>query len=521
MRPGGYETIRVLQTIRNARRLISLGRTLARHDALFPLERLALPPWTIWIAQRLSRKRATGRPGERLAAALQEMGPSFIKFGQSLSTRPDLIGEDVADDLGQLRDRLPPFAAKIARQTIEKSFDQSLKSLFAHFDQRATAAASIAQVHQAVTADGGDVMVKVLRPGIEDQFRCDIEFFAWIARVLEWLQPEFRRLRAIDVVGTFAATVAIEMDLRLEGAAASEMAENFIADTTFQVPDVDWDRTDRRVLTATRLEGIPIDDRDAIIAAGRNPEAIVRNLLRAFFNQVFRDGFFHADLHPGNIFVDDDNNILAVDFGIMGRLSKADRRYVAELLLAFLVGDYRRAAEIHFEAGYVPQTQSVDAFAQACRSIGEPVLGRGTNDLSIGRLLAQLFQITQTFDMQTQPQLLLLQKTLVVIEGVARSLDPNGNLWQMAEPLLEGHVRDQIGPKAQLRDGLDQAGNLARRLPGLVEKAEAVAALVSSEGLRLHPESARAIAAEQARKRRPWQIAAIVSAAALFLLLIF
>jgi ubiquinone biosynthesis protein len=468
----------------------------------------------------LSRKRAAGRPGERLAVALQEMGPSFIKFGQALSTRPDLIGEDVADDLGQLRDRVPPFAAKVAIETIEKSLDQSVESAFTRFDRHATAAASIAQVHQAVTNNGDDVMVKVLRPGIEDQFRRDIDFFAWIARNLEWL-PEFRRLRAIDVVGTFASTVAIEMDLRLEGAAASEMAENFAEDKTFQVPKVDWDRTDRRVLTATRFEGIPIDNREALIVAGRNPEAIVNNLLRAFFNQVFRDGFFHADLHPGNLFVDDDNNICAVDFGITGRLNKGDRRYVAELLFAFLVGDYRRAAEIHFEAGYVPQSQSVDAFAQACRSIGEPVLGREANDLSIGRLLAQLFQITQTFDMQTQPQLLLLQKTLVVIEGVARTLNPGGNVWQMAEPLLEGHVRDQIGPEARLRDGLDEAGSLVRRLPRLVEKAEAAAALVSSEGLRLHPDSARAIAAEQARKRKPWQIAAIVSAAALLLLLIF
>ena len=510
----------MFRTLRNARRLISLGRTLAWHDALFPLERLELPPWTVWVARRLSRKTTTGRPGERLAAAFQEMGPSFIKFGQSLSTRPDLIGEDVANDLGQLRDRLPPFPTKVARETIETSFGDSIDALFARFDQRATAAASIAQVHRALTGDQTDVMVKVLRPGIEGRFRRDIDFFSWVARMLERFQPEFRRLRATDVVGTFADSVNVEMDLRLEGAAASEMAENFATDETFQVPQVVWDRTDRRVLTATHLEGIPIDDRDTLIAAGRDPEIIVNNLLRAFFNQVFRDGFFHADLHPGNIFVDENNNIRAVDFGIMGRLSKADRRYVAELLLAFLVGDYRRAAEIHFEAGYVPSTQSVDAFAQACRSIGEPVFGRDAADLSIGRLLARLFQVTRTFDMETQPQLLLLQKTLVVIEGVARTLNPGGNIWQMAEPLLTDHVRNQLGPEARLREGLDEAGELARRLPRLVKKAEAAAALVSSEGLRLHPDSARAIAAEQARKRRPWQIAAIVSAAALIFLLV-
>ena len=508
----------MFQTIRNVRRLISLGRTMARHDALFPLERLDLPPWTIWIADRMSRRVATGRAGQRLAAALQEMGPSFIKFGQALSTRPDLIGDSVADDLGELRDRLPPFPAKVARETVEKALGKPIGALFIRFDDRATAAASIAQVHSAATEAGADVVVKVLRPEIEDQFRRDIDFFGWIARLLERLQPEFRRLKAIDVVNTFAATVAIEMDLRLEGAAASELAENFADDETFQVPAVDWDRTAQRVMTVARFDRIPIDDRDALIAAGRDPEAIVSNLLRAFFNQVFRDGFFHADLHPGNLFIDDGDNICAVDFGIMGRLDKADRRYVAELLLAFLVGDYRRAAEVHFEAGYIPQSQSVDAFAQACRSIGEPVLGREAANLSIGRLLAQLFQVTQTFEMQTQPHLLLLQKTLVVIEGVARALNPSGNLWQMAQPLLAAHVRDQLGPEARLRDGLDEAEALARRLPKLVEKAEVAAAMVTSEGLRLHPDSARAIAAEQARKRRPWQIAAVVSLAALFLL---
>ena len=508
----------MFRTIRNVQRLISLGRILARHDALFALERLDLPPWAVWISAKVSRRGARGRPGERLAAALQEMGPSFIKFGQSLSTRPDLIGQDVADDLGQLRDRLAPFPAIIARDTIEKALAAPIDALFVRFEDRPVAAASIAQVHRATTKDGVDAVIKVLRPGIEDRFRRDIEFFAWIAQRLERLQPEFRRLRAIDVVNTFAATVAIEMDLRLEAAAASELAENFADNKTFRVPAVDWERTGQRVLTVARFDGVPIDDREALLAAGRDPAIIAGNLLRAFFNQVFRDGFFHADLHPGNLFVDDDNNICAVDFGIMGRLDKTERRYVAELLLAFLVGDYRRAAEVHFEAGYVPQSQSVDAFAQACRSIGEPVLGRETNDLSIGRLLAQLFQITQTFDMQTQPQLLLLQKTLVVIEGVARTLNPSGDLWQMAEPLLAEHVRDQLGPAARLRDGFEEASALARRLPRLVEKAEAAAAMMSADGLRLHPESARAIATEQARKRKPWQIAAVLSAAVLLLL---
>lgn len=508
----------MLETVRNIRRLISLARVLARHDALYPLERLGLPRRAVRALAHLAHRRKSGRPGERLAAALQEMGPSFVKFGQSLSIRPDLVGEDIAEDLGRLRDRLPPFPARRARETVEAALGRPIGDLFERFDDRAAAAASIAQVHRATTGDGREVMVKVLRPGIEDRFRRDIEFFAWAAALLERLQPDFRRLRAREVVETFAAAVAVEMDLRLEAAAASELAENLAGDPTFQVPEVDWDRTGRRVLTAARFEGIPIDDRAALLAAGRDPEAIVANLLRAFFNQVFRDGFFHADLHPGNLFVDEDNHLRAVDFGIMGRLDKRDRRYVAELLLAFLVGDYRRAAEVHFEAGYVPRSQSVETFAQACRSIGEPLLGRDARFLSAGRLLAQLFQITRTFAMQTQPQLLLLQKTLVVIEGVARHLAPDANLWQTAEPLLAEHVRERLGAEARLREGLDETRDMARRLPRLVETAAAAAAMAADQGLRLHPESARAIAAEQARRRRPWQIAAAVSIAALLLL---
>ena len=311
------------------------------------------------------------------------------------------------------------------------------------------------------------------------------------------------------------------MDLRLEAAAAAELAENFAGDATFEVPDVDWQRTERRVLTIDFVAGVPIHDRDALIAAGNDLNRVIANLFRAFLNQVFRDGFFHADLHPGNLFVAPDNHIIAIDFGIMGRLDRANRRFVAELLLAFLTGDYRRAAEVHFEAGYIPASQSRDAFMQACRSIGEPIFGRAPRNISIGRLLAQLFQITETFAMETQPQLLLLQKTLVVIEGVARTLDPEVNLWQIAEPLLGEQVRMAIGPAALMREGLEEMGTLARRIPRLVERAEAAALQLSVEGLRLHPETARAIAIEQERRRRPWQIAVVVALIVLVTLIVF
>ena len=505
--------------IENASRLIALVRILARHDALFPLVAFGPPPWVLGVVRRLSRSGVPGRPGQRLAAAPQEMGPSFIKLGQSLSTRPDLIGPAVAHDLAGLRDRLPPFGVSTAKTEIRRAFAQEPEALFARFDAKPLAAASIAQVHRAETSDGRAVAVKVLRPGIEGQFQRDLAFFAWLAATVERSMPALRRLRPRAVVETFAASVALEMDLRLEAAAASELAENFAGDPTFEVPVVDWLRTERRVFTASYVGGVPIGDRAALIAAGNDLEQVVANLFRAFLHQVFRDGFFHADLHHGNLFVASDNHIVAVDFGIMGRLDRANRRFVAELLLAFLTGDYRRAADVHFEAGYVPASQSRDTFMQACRSIGEPIFGRPAHEVSIGRLLAQLFQITETFAMETQPQLLLLQKTLVVIEGVARTLDPNANLWEIAKPVLATHVGAALGPEAALRDGIAEASAFARRLPRLVEKAETAAQLLSHDGIKLHPDTARAIAAEQERRRRPWQIAVVVAMLALIALL--
>ncbi|MFQ5939608.1 MAG: 2-polyprenylphenol 6-hydroxylase, partial [Alphaproteobacteria bacterium] len=436
--------------------------------------------------------------------------------GQTLSTRADLIGEEMAADLSELQDRLPPFAGAQARRTIEEELGRPLEALFTRFDDTPAAAASIAQVHHAVTTEGREVAVKVLRPGIEAAFSRDLDLFYWVAALAERTQPDLRRLRPVEVVRTFAEGVRLEMDLRLEAAAASELGENFQDDPTFRVPKVDWLRTARRVLTLDLIGGIAIDERQALIDAGHDLDDILAKAAAAFFAQVFRDGFFHADLHPGNLFVDPDGNIVAVDFGIMGRLDRKTRCWLAEMLLAFLNGDYRRAAEVHFEAGYVAADKSLDAFTQACRSIAEPILERPLNEISLARLLAQLFQVTKAFEMRTQPQLLLLQKTMLVIEGVGRNLNPETNVWHLARPLIKDWMQDNTSPEARVRDATAEALESLERLPGLIRDASASAALIAEGGLRLHPDTIRALKANNpARKAALWPLWAAIALIAL------
>ncbi|MGE0725769.1 MAG: 2-polyprenylphenol 6-hydroxylase, partial [Alphaproteobacteria bacterium] len=425
---------------------------------------------------RALRRPGLGRPGERLAAALRTLGPSFIKLGQALSTRADLMGEAVAADLADLRDRLPPFPAEAARRTIAADLERPVEALFASFDDVPIAAASIAQVHFAVTTDGRPVAVKVLRPRIEAEFARDLDLFRWMADVVERAVPASRRLKPREVVRTFAETVRLEMDLRFEAAAAAELAENFVGDPTFRVPAVDWQRTGRRVLTTERVVGIPINQRAALIAAGHDPQQIMAYAASSLFRQVFRDGFFHGDMHPGNCFVAPDGAVVPVDFGIMGRLDLATREFLADMLVGFLNGDYRQVADVHFRAGYVPASQSRDAFMQACRSIGAPILGRPLAEISLARLLGQLFRVTEQFRMETQPQLLLLQKTMLVAEGVGRSLDPDVNMWLLARPLIEDWMIEHRGPEARLRRAVDTGIDLAGRVPRLFDAIETVAA---------------------------------------------
>ncbi|HYZ42653.1 MAG TPA: 2-polyprenylphenol 6-hydroxylase [Stellaceae bacterium] len=506
-----------MRSLRNCLRLVRICFILARHDALVPLALLsAAAPFAPgrWV---FGRRRRTGapRPGQRLAAAYEELGPSFIKLGQLLSTRADLLGEELTVDLASLQDRLPPFPGQQARALIEAEFDCPLDTLFAAFDETAIAAASIAQVHFARTKDGREVAVKVLRPRIAEAFARDLDLFLWLAGLGEALLPSLRRLKPVEVVQTLVEVVRFEMDLRLEAAAAAELAENFAGDPNFRVPRVDWLRTGRTVLTIEWINGIHIGDRAALLAAGHQIENLLGKASAAFFNQVFRDGFFHADLHPGNMFVDPAGAIVVVDFGIMGRLDRATRFYLADILLGFLSGDYRRVAEVHFAAGYVPPRRSVEAFTQACRSIGEPILGKPLQEISVARLLAQLFEITEQFDMETQPQLLLLQKTMVVIEGVGRRLDPDINIWALARPLIEQWMRDNRGPEAQLRQGLDTLVELAERVPRLVRSLEALITDWAENGVVLHAETLARQAAHRARHLAIGLVPLWITAAAL------
>jgi ubiquinone biosynthesis protein len=477
--------------IGNISRLFTIARTLARFDALWLLEDAGVASSIVTAARIVSKRNVEGRPGERIAKALQELGPTFIKFGQALSTRSDLLGEEVAADLSELQDHLPPFSEAEARTIIETEMDAKIEEIYSDFTGEPVAAASIAQVHFAITTEGEEVAVKVLRPKVEEAFARDVALFHWVARLVERARPDLRRLKPVQVIETFEETINLEMDLRLEAAAAEELADNFEGDDTFRVPAVDWRRTSRRVLTLERVSGIPIDERDALIAAGHDPDKILMRAARSLFNQVFRDGFFHADQHPGNLFVGADGEIVAVDFGIMGRLDKPTRRYLGEMLMSFLNRDYRRVAEVHFEAGYVPANKSVQAFTQACRSIAEPILDKPQNEISIARLLAHLFQVTETFEMETQPQLLLLQKTMLISEGVGRTLSPDANMWFLAQPMIEDWVDEFMGPETIVMEAVGEVAEGLRRLPRIVSDMEKNAAAMARGGLKLHPDTVR------------------------------
>lgn len=507
---------------RSLLRLMGIAATLARHDALSPLVTAGLLPRPFGLLQWFAKREETpSRPGQRLAKAAVALGPTFIKAGQLLSTRADIVGETAAADLAELQDRLPPFPFAQVKQTIEEAFGCPMEQLYRAFDPVPVAAASIAQVHFAETIEGELVAVKVLRPDIESWFARDLRLFALIAESLEKVRPDLRRLKPRLVVEQFGKDLKFETDLRFEAAAAAELAENFLGDTGFRVPKVDWRRTAKRVLTLERVAGERVDDPATLVATGRDPRKVMENAANAFFNQVFRDGFFHADMHPGNSFVAEDNAIIAIDFGIMGRLDRQTRYFLADMLMAFLSGNYRKVAEVHFAAGYVPPDQSIEAFTQACRSIGEPLLGRPLQEISVGRLLAQLFEVTETFQMETQPQLLLLQKSMVVAEGVGRRLDPDVNMWTLARPLIEDWMAEHRGPLAQVRHSAESMIATLERAPRVFEKLDRVMDDLSEGGVRLHPATVRALATalNEGRSRR-WMAAGWYVAAILLLLLV-
>ncbi len=463
----------------NIIRLIRTGATLERTGAMkVILDALDAGPvlrvtfrTLVWPFQWLGYKGdVTMPPATR---ALTALGPAYIKFGQVLSTRPDVVGGELAEQLKVLQDKLPPFAMDVARDEVARELGAPVEDLFSDFSEP-VAAASLAQVHKATVASTGEaVAVKVLRPGIEKAFRRDIDAFFFAARTIELLSPASRRLRPMDVIEHFDGVVRGELDLRLESSAAAEFAANTEQDAGFQVPEVVWHLSARRVMTLGWAEGLSAADVEGIDAAGHDRRALASRVLQLFLQQALRDGFFHGDMHQGNLKIAANGDIIAYDFGIMGRIDEYTRRVYAEILFGFIRKDYKRVAEVHFEAGYVPADKDVDEFARALRAVGEPIFGMDASAISMARLLSYLFEVTEKFGMETRTELILLQRTMVVVEGVSRTLDPHMNLWQDARPVVENYIKESIGPKALARDLFRTARVLSRFGPRLPQMAEA------------------------------------------------
>ncbi|MZR12009.1 2-polyprenylphenol 6-hydroxylase [Maritimibacter sp. DP07] len=464
----------------NIWRLIRTGATFARTGALGEiLHAMNAPPlvkvttrtvsWTFaWLGKR-------GDPNmPPVTRAITALGPAYVKFGQILSTRPDVVGTEMAEQLRYLQDKLDPFPTAVARRTVAAELGIDVDAVFSEFSD-SVAAASIAQVHKARLRDTGElVAVKVLRPRIERAFRTDLDAFHFAAKFIELLLPSTRRLRPQDVVGHFEHTVLGELDLRQEAASASEFAENTQNDPQFVVPTIHWSLSSRRVMTMDWADGTPANELEKLKSSNLDLENLGNRVLQLFLSHALRDGLFHGDMHQGNLKFTDSGEIVALDFGIMGRIDEYTRRVYAEILYGFIQRDYKRVAEVHFEAGYVPADKDVEEFATALRAVGEPIFGMDASRISMGRLLAYLFEVTERFGMQTRTELILLQRTMVIVEGVARSLNPHMNIWEIGRPVVEDYIKNAIGPKAVMNDLLTTARVLSRfgpRLPGLAEAA--------------------------------------------------
>jgi ubiquinone biosynthesis protein len=516
----------VLSDLLHLGRNLRAGYVLAREGALALVDPSVLPPAARGLLRltRLVERRGVGDGSARLSAALTRLGPSYVKFGQFLATRPDIVGIAAARDLERLQDRMPPFPREDAVRMVEIALSRPLDRLFSEFSEP-VAAASIAQVHRArlTGEDARVVAVKVMRPGVRGRFARDLQAMRFAARLFERFAPDARRLRPREVVETLAHSVAIEMDLRLEAAALSELAENTRQDADFRVPKPEWDLTERDVLTTEWIDAIRLNDLAAIEAAGHDRVALARMLIQTFLKHAIRDGFFHADMHPGNLFVDAEGRLVAVDFGIMGRLGLKERRFLAEILLGFIRRDYRRVAQVHFDAGYVPGHHSVEDFAQALRAIGEPIHDRRADEISMARLLTLLFEVTAIFDMATRTELVMLQKTMVVVEGVARNLDSRLDMWSTSEPVVREWIERNLGPVGRIEEagrGLSTLVGILADLPDLALRAERVLAKLeraTDRGFSLTPESLEGIGEAEARRSR-WIAAALWLIAAAFIL---
>ena len=467
-------------------RLVNAGFVLAREGvfSLLPPEDMPATARLLVGIARLIERRGVKRKdaAQRVTEALNRLGPSYVKLGQFLATRADLIGDEAAAELAKLQDQVPPVPDAEAYQAIEAALGRPISDLYETIGS-CVAAASIAQVYRA-TVKGPDgaqrsVAVKVLRPGVARRFAKDLESFYIAAGLIERFVKSSRRLKPTAVVDTLAESVNFEMDLRLEAAALSEMAENIRNDPGFRVPVVDWPRTAKTVLTMEWINGIKLSNVAQLRASNLDLEKIAETVLQSFLRHAMRDGFFHADMHQGNLKVAPDGTVVAVDLGITGRLSKAERGFLAEILYGFIRRDYRKVAAIHFKAGYVPSDQDVDQFAQALRAIGEPIRDQTAKDIAMSRLLTQLFEVTELFQMATQTQLIMLQKTMVVVEGVARTLDPKLDIWKTAEPVVRQYLADELGPAARLRtanDSIQAIGRLIAELPAFATRLERVSA---------------------------------------------
>ena len=489
--------------------LFKIARKLASSGAIETVNQIYKIPTIINIFFEIisigSQKKFINnkkQPGEKLCDALEGMGTTFIKLGQFLATRPDIIGEELTNDLIKLQDKLPAFDMYQAKKIIKKELGENQYEKIVNLSEP-IAAASIAQVHIAtikINNEDKEVAIKILRPDIEKQFNEELDALMLFAYIIESSISKAKRLKLVEVVHLLREITNIEMDLRFEAAAANELYENTNNDPGFNVPKIYWQYTSKRVLTLDKVVGISIREEDKLKELGVDLKKLAESLIQHFLRQAVRDGFFHGDMHQGNLFVDNDGNIIPVDFGIMGRLDKNNRKYLAEILFGFIQRDYVKVAEVHFEAGLIPNSASKDEFAQALRSVGEPIFGQSIKDISGGNLLAQLFEITEKFNMATQTQLLLLQKTMVVVEGVARKLYPKTNIWQVSKPILENWIRELKGPKTTINQALNTSGEILKRIPdfpNFMDKANHALQLIAEGKLNLSSGNNNSLEIEQ------------------------
>ncbi len=468
--------------LRHTKRFLQIYRTFSRYRCYFFLKNSSYYRFIVFFGYFLAPKPVKSSylmsDSQKLAQVFQELGPAFIKLGQALSVRPDLIGDRVAQDLSMLQDRLPPFPTAIAKQIVERELGKKISEVFRTFGEPA-AAASISQVHFATDLASNEVAVKILRPNIEERFFKDINLLFWLSGIINRKFPRFIRLKLRHMVNMVASISKIEMDLLYEAAAADELAKNFKDDTELKVPKIYWQLTSSRVLVAEKFTGIRIDDIRKLQDAGHNVDDLLRKCADIFLKQALRDGFFHADMHPGNMLVNDKGQICVFDFGIMGRIDRKNRIFLAEMLNGFLNRDYKKVADIHFDAGFIPADQSRELFAQACRAVGEPIFDLPQNQISIAKLLQRLLKITEQFKMEAQPQLLLLQKTMMMAEGIGRKLNPNINFWALSRDLVQEWGEENLGPKAKLQEGFSQ---LIQSVKSINESSKQLEKIVTSKG---------------------------------------